>query len=176
MEPKLIDIQKFKDERGFFLQTYTPSLGLTETYYQDCVSFSKKNVCRGIHFQVLKPMSKIVTVLSGKIIDYIVDLRVNSPTYLQVIKFELTEDRPQSLFIPKGYGHAFFSLEDSLVSYKCSEVYHKSLDRTINVYDNLVDLQLPVSKENVILSEKDLNGMSISDYQKDFIFTVENTE
>ena len=176
MEPRLIEIQKFDDERGFFLQTFTPAIGLTDIFYQDCVSFSKKNVVRGIHFQVLKPMSKVVTVLKGKVVDFVVDLRVNSPNYLQVSKYELEEGRPQSLYVPRGYGHGFLCLEDILISYKCSETYYKSLDRTLSIDESQIKLDLPLDRERMIMSEKDSNGMYISDYQKDFVFTLENTK
>jgi dTDP-4-dehydrorhamnose 3,5-epimerase len=111
----------YPDERGFFKETYSTAkyraLGLLDEFIQDSVSFSSKNVIRGLHGD--PEMSKLVTVLRGKIWDVIVDLRSDSPTYLKWEGFELSEDNHVQLYIPKGFAHGFIALTDNVVfSYK----------------------------------------------------------
>jgi dTDP-4-dehydrorhamnose 3,5-epimerase len=111
----------YPDERGFFKETYSTAkyraLGLLDDFVQDSVSFSSKNVIRGLHGD--PEMSKLVTVLRGKIWDVIVDLRRDSPTYLKWEGFELSEDNHVQLYIPKGFAHGFIALTDNVIfSYK----------------------------------------------------------
>jgi dTDP-4-dehydrorhamnose 3,5-epimerase len=111
----------YPDERGFFKETYSTAkyraLGLLDEFVQDSVSFSSKNVIRGLHGD--PEMSKLVTVLRGKIWDVIVDLRSDSPTYLKWEGFELSEDNHVQLYIPKGFAHGFIALTDNVIfSYK----------------------------------------------------------
>ena len=111
----------FKDERGFFKETYSTAkyraLGLLDDFVQDSVSFSSKNVIRGMHGD--PEMSKLATVVRGKLWDVIVDLRKGSPTYLKWEGFELSEDNHVQLYIPKGFAHGFIALSDNVVfSYK----------------------------------------------------------
>ena len=109
------------DDRGFFKETYTTSkygaLGLTDTFIQDSVSFSSKNVIRGLHGD--PEMSKLVTVLRGKIWDVIVDVRAGSSTYGKWEGFYLSEHNHKQLYIPQGFAHGFIALTDDVVfSYK----------------------------------------------------------
>jgi dTDP-4-dehydrorhamnose 3,5-epimerase len=111
----------YEDDRGFFKETYSTAkyraLGLLDDFVQDSVSFSSKNVIRGLHGD--PEMSKLVTVLRGKIWDVIVDVRRGSPTYLKWEGFELSEDNHAQLYIPKGFAHGFIALTDNVVfSYK----------------------------------------------------------
>jgi dTDP-4-dehydrorhamnose 3,5-epimerase len=111
----------FKDERGFFKETYSTAkyraLGLTDEFVQDSVSVSAKNVIRGLHGD--PEMSKLVTVLRGNIWDVIVDVRQGSPTYGKWEGFDLGADNHVQLYIPKGCAHGFIALTDNVVfSYK----------------------------------------------------------
>jgi dTDP-4-dehydrorhamnose 3,5-epimerase len=111
----------WEDDRGFFKETYTTSkygaLGLTDAFVQDSVSFSSKNVIRGLHGD--PEMSKFVTVLRGKIWDVIVDVRRGSETYGKWEGFYLSEHNHRQLYIPKGFAHGFLALTDDVVfSYK----------------------------------------------------------
>jgi dTDP-4-dehydrorhamnose 3,5-epimerase len=116
----------WEDDRGFFKETYSTAkyaaLGLTDAFVQDSVSFSAKNVIRGLHGD--PEMSKFVTVLRGKIWDVIVDIRKGSPTYGKWEGFYLSEHNHKQLYIPKGFGHGFIALTDDIVfSYKHSALH-----------------------------------------------------
>jgi dTDP-4-dehydrorhamnose 3,5-epimerase len=116
----------FADERGFFKETYSTAkyraLGLTDEFVQDSISFSKQNVIRGLHGD--PEMSKLVTVLRGKIWDVIVDVRQGSPTYGTWEGFDLSEDNHVQLYVPKGCAHGFLALTSDVVfSYKHSALH-----------------------------------------------------
>jgi dTDP-4-dehydrorhamnose 3,5-epimerase len=111
----------YEDDRGFFKETYSTAkyraLGLNDEFAQDSVSYSSKNVIRGLHGD--PEMSKLVTVLRGKIWDVIVDVRKGSPTYGKWEGFDLSADNHVQLYIPKGLAHGFIALTDDVVfSYK----------------------------------------------------------
>ena len=126
LEPKV-----FGDERGSFMETYNREtfarLGLDMTFVQDNESVSAKGVLRGIHFQ--RPpfaQGKLVRVVSGRALDYAVDLRRNSPTYGQYACVELSGRNKRMMYLPEGFAHAFLSLEDDTVfNYKCTNFYNK---------------------------------------------------
>ena len=107
-EARIFVPEVFNDERGFFKETYSTAkyraLGLTDEFVQDSVSFSRRNVIRGLHYDVR--MSKLVQVLRGRIFDVIVDLRDGSPTSLRWQGFELSEDNHRQLYVPAGFAHA----------------------------------------------------------------------
>ena len=116
----------FPDDRGFFKETYSTAkyraLGLDDEFVQDSVSFSKKNVLRGLHGD--PEMSKLVTVLRGKIWDVVADIRPGSPTYGKWEGFDLSEDNHVQLYIPKGCLHGFLALTDQVVfNYKHSALH-----------------------------------------------------
>lgn len=149
-----------KDHRGRFVKPYHRDdfrnagieLDIKEEYY----SVSKKNVLRGLHFQ-LPPRAtiKAVTCLSGSIFDAVVDLRVDSPTYLEHFAVELTEEKGNLLFIPEGMAHGFFTLsEEALVLYMCSEVYSQEHDTGLKW--SSAGISWPVTAP--VVSDKD-NGL-----------------
>jgi dTDP-4-dehydrorhamnose 3,5-epimerase len=149
-----------KDHRGRFVKPYHRDdfrkagleLDIKEEYY----SVSKKNVLRGLHFQ-LPPRAtvKAVTCLSGAIFDAVVDLRVDSPTYLEYFSVELTEEKGNLLFIPEGMAHGFFTLsEEALVLYMCSEVYSQEHDTGLKW--SSAGISWPVTAP--VVSDKD-NGL-----------------
>ena len=116
----------YEDDRGFFKEVYSTgkyqALGLTDEFVQDSVSFSSKNVIRGLHGD--RAMSKLVTVLRGKIFDAIVDVREASPTYRAWQGFYLSEHNHVQLYIPPGFAHGFIALTDDVVfSYKHGALY-----------------------------------------------------
>ena len=123
---KIITPKVFGDNRGWFMETYSArdlkKYGIEADFVQDNRSFSaKKGIIRGLHFQ--KPpftQAKLLTCLRGAILDVAVDLRTQSPTYLQWISVELTEENKKQLFIPKGFAHGFLTLTDDVeIMYKC---------------------------------------------------------
>ncbi len=116
----------YEDDRGFFKETYSTekyrALGLVDAFVQDSVSVSSRNVIRGLHGD--PEMSKLVTILRGKIWDVIVDVRAGSPTYLKWEGFYLSEHNHVQLYIPKGFAHGFLALTDDVVfSYKHSALH-----------------------------------------------------
>ena len=167
-EVKFVNIKKFDDERGFFEELYRSNIfaksGIDHKFNQINLSFSKRNVFRGFHFQRNpEPQGKLVTVVSGKIIDYAVDLRKNSGFYKKNVHYELTNGG--MLFIPEGFAHGFLVLEDSYVLYLATSEFNSNLDSGIRYDDKELDIKLP---ENIIVSEKDKNLKSLNELNLEF--------
>ncbi|NJN40978.1 MAG: dTDP-4-dehydrorhamnose 3,5-epimerase, partial [Flammeovirgaceae bacterium] len=132
-------------------------------FVQDNLSFSKKNVLRGLHFQ--KPphsQAKMVMAITGKIQDVVVDLRENSSTFLQTFSCELVSEQPSALLIPEGFAHGFLALEDSHFFYKCTNYYHPTHETGIIWNDPKLNIQWGAS--NPILSEKDSQLQSLDEF------------
>ncbi|HIW86951.1 MAG TPA: dTDP-4-dehydrorhamnose 3,5-epimerase [Candidatus Onthomorpha intestinigallinarum] len=167
LEPKV-----FGDERGSFMETYNREtfarLGLDMTFVQDNESVSAKGVLRGIHFQ--RPpfaQGKLVRVVSGRALDYAVDLRRNSPTYGQYACVELSGRNKRMMYLPEGFAHAFLSLEDDTVfNYKCTNFYNKQSEDGLLWSDKDLGIEWPV--DNPILSEKDLRLGLFKDFVSPF--------
>ena len=136
------------DHRGFFSELYNNSYNI-ESKQINC-SFSHKNVFRGIHQATF---AKLVSCVSGKIIDFCVDLRPESPTYLQHFAIELSPEKNKQLYIPHNCGHGFFALEDSIVVYAQDDIYDASKETT-HCYKQF-NLILPIINIEMILSDKD---------------------
>ena len=165
--------KQFLDNRGFFMETFQKkifkNMGINDNFKKENFSFSKnKNTFRGIHFQTY-PMaqSKLVTVLSGEIIDIVVDLRFNSKTFGRSIKIKLGSDKMSMLYIPAGFGHGFLTIKkDTLVSYKVSEYYSPKHEKTLSINDSKINIRLGISRDKLILSKKDKNGLKLHEIQK----------
>lgn len=128
----------FEDDRGFFKETYSTrkyrELGLVDDFVQDSVSFSTRNVVRGLHYD--RAMSKFVQVLRGTIWDAIVDIRRASPTFLRWQGFILSEHNHKQLYIPPGFAHGFVALSDDVVfSYKHGALYDPATEGAIRWND-----------------------------------------
>jgi dTDP-4-dehydrorhamnose 3,5-epimerase len=169
-EVKLVEVELFKDNRGFFFESYNKDnlkkLGILSIFCQDNISYSKeKYTLRGIHFQSYpKTQSKLLSVLSGEIIDIVVDLRKKSKTFGKYIKVKLSAKKRQYLFIPGGFGHGFCTLEkQTLVSYKVDNYYSPKNDYTLSIFDEDINIKIGIDKNKLILSKKDLNGKSFKD-------------
>jgi len=148
----------FQDERGYFLETYSvkafADAGLEMTFVQDNLSFSKKGVVRGLHFQNAPfAQGKLVRVITGKVLDIAVDIRPNSPTFGKWESFVLDAERANMAYVPEGFAHGFAALENSLFSYKCTNVYDK--DSESGILWNDKDLAIDWQIINPIISEKD---------------------
>jgi len=161
----------YEDDRGYFFESYNQNefkkININDEFIQDNQSFSKKGVVRGLHLQ--KPpfeQGKLVRVLSGKVLDVAVDVRNGSKTYGQYLMVELSSEKNNMFYIPKGFAHGFVSLEDSIFSYKCSNIYNKESEVSINPLDK--DLNIDWGFENPILSEKDLTALSFKDFNTPF--------
>ncbi|MCO4782087.1 MAG: dTDP-4-dehydrorhamnose 3,5-epimerase family protein [Candidatus Cloacimonetes bacterium] len=164
-EPKLIQPPVHNDLRGSFIKPFNYDQ-MPVDFKEYFVSNSNKGVIRGLHFQ--KPPfdhSKLVSVLSGSIIDVIVDLRKNSKTFQQVQSFSLNSSNGHSLFIPTGFAHGFLSLEDNtIVSYLVSSTYSKESDDGI-LYSS-IDFDWNI--KSPILSNRDLGFQTLQNYDSPF--------
>ena len=152
------------DNRGYFLElfrndTITEITGFSFVQYN--YSFSRKGVLRGFHFQ--KPpfvQAKLAIVLSGKVLDIVVDMRRDSETFGRHYKCLLDGEKMNMLFVPKGFAHGFLALEDSRFLYKCSEYYNQQADSGFIWNDTKLGIEWP--GEEFILSEKD---RKLSDFE-----------
>ncbi|GAB3940746.1 dTDP-4-dehydrorhamnose 3,5-epimerase [Spirosoma harenae] len=148
----------FNDERGHFFESYNEpifaSLGLPTEFVQDNQSFSVKGVLRGLHMQK-EPFAqgKLVRVISGQVLDVAVDLRPDSKTFGQYETFLLDAKLSNLVYIPEGFAHGFVALEDSIFSYKCTNVYNKTSESGILWNDP--DLNIDWGIKDPIVSVKD---------------------
>lgn len=162
----------FKDNRGYFLETYRLSYlneaGISNDFVQENESSSSKGVIRGLHFQVPPhSQAKLVRVVKGKVIDVAVDLRKNSSTFGKYAMVELDDATKKSFYIPAGFAHGFISLADeTILQYKCSDYYCKECERTIAWNDPI--LNITWNYKNPILSDKDMHAMSFSEFDSPF--------
>lgn len=156
----------YSDNRGAFMETWNrksmAEAGLPTTWVQDNFSVSKKNVLRGIHYQVIQPQGKLVRVTHGAVLDVAVDLRRGSASFTQHFAVELSEENGRMLWIPEGFGHAFLVLtEVAGFAYKVTDYYSPAGERTIVWNDADLAIPWPIAPENAILSDKDRNGAEL---------------
>ena len=192
----IIEEKVYEDERGYFMETWNelnysnrkllsniPSLKAIQNdnslfstlFLQDNMSVSHKNVFRGLHYQTgMWEQSKLVRVLKGSVVDFIVDLRQESQTYGKFEYFELNDKNKLSLFVPPYFAHGFLSLEDDTIfTYKCGNYYNKEHEGSINVLDpivrnitnnhetimDVISLYVPIDDDkDLLMSEKDRNA------------------
>lgn len=151
------------DDRGAFWETWNQrrmnEAGLPSSWAQDNFSRSKKNVIRGIHYQVEQPQGKLVHVTDGAVLDVVVDLRRSSSTFGKHIAIELDSDTGRTLWIPKGFGHGFLALTDVVgFAYKVTDYYSPEGERTIVWNDPDLAIAWPIEDECAIVSPKDRRG------------------
>ncbi|MFB6209888.1 MAG: dTDP-4-dehydrorhamnose 3,5-epimerase [Candidatus Nanohaloarchaea archaeon] len=155
----MVEPQVFEDERGFFMETYVRKdfreAGIEADFIQDNFSRSKKNVLRGLHFQKGEhAQAKLVRCVRGGILDVIVDLRKDSPTFSEHIKVELSEENRKMIYVPRGFAHGFLVLSDTAeVCYKVDNDYSPESESGIIWNDPTLDIDWPV--ENPVLSDDD---------------------
>lgn len=153
----------YRDPRGAFFETFNlramSEAGLPTEWVQDNFSVSKKNVLRGIHYQIKQAQGKLVRVAQGAVLDVAVDLRRTSPAFGEHFAVELSSENGKMLWIPKGFGHGFLALtEDVGFAYKVTDYYSPQAERTILWNDPGLAIQWPVSAEVAIVSDKDRQG------------------
>ena len=159
----LIKTSIYKDRRGFFKEVEKNKI-LKKKFIFDCFSYSKKNTLRGMHLQRRKSQAKIITVVQGKILDVVVDLRKNSKTYGKYFAIEISQNSNFSLFIPEKFAHGFLCLsKDCAVYYKCTNYRDMKSETTIKWNDKKLNIKWPIKKP--ILSKKDKNGINFIDFK-----------
>ncbi len=162
-----IEPDVYIDDRGFFMETfhierYRKLLGINLDFVQDNISRSSKNVLRGMHFQKNYPQGKIVKASRGEILDVVVDLRKDSPTYGTWESFRLSEKNKLQVWIPPGFAHGFLVMSDSAdFEYKCTEYYHPEDELCLMWNDPEVAIDWTIN--DPILTEKDKKGLSLKD-------------
>ena len=168
----VIEPTVFKDERGYFVETYNQNdmkeAGLDMVFVQDNQSMSVRGVLRGLHFQKQYPQGKLVRVVRGKVFDVAVDLRKDSKTYGNYYGIVLTESNKLQFFIPKGFAHGFMVLSNiAEFVYKCDEFYHPEDEDGIIWNDENINIRWPLEKiggeGQLILSAKDKMWKKISE-------------
>ena len=160
------------DERGALIKDYNIDVfhanGIGHELREVFYTVSRRGVIRAIHFQLIRQQPKLVRCISGHIYDVIVDLRPGSKTFGQWRGFHLTGENMDSLLVPAFFGHGYLVIEDSIVSYKCAEVFCGEGDSGIMYDDPDIGVEWPFEeiggKEKLIISEKDKNLMSLAQY------------
>lgn len=165
-----------KDSRGYFFESYSERLfhteGITTRFVQDNQSKSSFGVIRGLHYQ-LNPhaQTKLVRVLSGKILDVAVDIRTGSPTFGKTYSLELSAENNKQLLIPKGFAHGFSVLSETAeVMYKCDEFYYKESEAGILYNDAALNIDWQIPADKAIISDKDQQQPSLMNCKNNFVF------
>jgi dTDP-4-dehydrorhamnose 3,5-epimerase len=163
---KLVEPRTFEDSRGFFFESYNERVltaaGIAGPFVQDNQSFSKKDVVRGLHYQVEQAQGKLIRCISGEIYDVAVDIRRSSPTFGKWVGETLTSDNRRMLWIPAGFAHGFMVLSETAeVLYKATDFYAPQFERTILWNDPALKIDWP-HQNQAILSPKDLAGATLN--------------
>jgi dTDP-4-dehydrorhamnose 3,5-epimerase len=173
---KILEPKYFEDFRGYFCETYSSrtmhEFGIDAVFVQDNHSYNnKKGIVRGIHFQNNpRAQAKLVRCVRGRVMDYAVDLRKDSPTFKKWVKVELSAENHKQILIPQGFGHGYITLEDNCeVFYKNDELYYPEYDRAIAYNDP--EIAIDWGMDSPIISEKDTKAPKLAD--SDVNFTIE---
>ena len=163
----LIKNKSYKDNRGYFKELIRENV-INKNFPFVVMSFSKKNVIRGLHIQTTNSQGKFVSVLKGKIFDVAVDLRKNSKTFGKVYKCLLSEKNNKSIFIPPGFAHGFQTLDkENYIIYSCTKYRNKKSETTIKFDDK--DFKIKWPNKKFVISAKDKKGISLSEYKKKYL-------
>lgn len=170
----IIKPQIFKDSRGYFFESFSQREFNEKVtpiqFVQDNESCSSYGVMRGLHFQ--KPpysQSKLVRCVKGSVLDVAVDIRKGSPTYGKHVAVELSAENHLQFFIPKGFAHGFAVLsEEAIFQYKCDEFYTPQSEGGIQLMDESLGINWPISADDAILSDKDKKYPKLSEITSDF--------
>jgi dTDP-4-dehydrorhamnose 3,5-epimerase len=164
-EVLVLEPRVFEDARGHFFEAYNRetlgNLGISLEFVQDNQSLSKKNVLRGLHYQIRRPQGKLIRVLQGEIFDVAVDCRRSSPHFGRAVHANLSAENRKMFWIPAGFAHGFLVLSDRAeVLYKATEFYAPSHERTLLWNDP--ELAIPWPDSDPILSDKDRLGLTFA--------------
>jgi dTDP-4-dehydrorhamnose 3,5-epimerase len=158
---EIYETKIFNDNRGNVREAFN-SKDNKKQLRLSVVSKSKKNVIRGLHYQIKKPQDKLIGVLKGKILDVVVDLRKNSKTFGKHFKIILSDKNGKMLFVPKGFAHGFLGLsDDNIVLYSCSDFRYPQYERSIKWNDK--NLKIKWGIKNPIISKRDRSAQSFVD-------------
>ena len=165
----IIEPKVFNDQRGYFFEAWKKAefeehIGKIE-FVQDNESRSSYGVLRGLHYQKGEfSQAKLVRVIKGKVLDVAVDLRKSSTTFGKYVAVELSEENKRQFFIPRGFAHGFVVLsDDAIFTYKVDNVYAPHAEASIRWNDETIGIEWPIDPKDVITSEKDLHGRSLTE-------------
>ena len=162
-----VNNKSFKDKRGYFKELMKEK-DLKKKFPFLVMSFSKKNVIRGLHLQTKNSQGKFISVIKGKIFDVAVDLRKNSKTFGMYISTIISEKNSKSIFIPKGFAHGFFALDkENYMLYGCSDYRNKNAE--VGIIWNDKDLNIKWPKKNIVVSTKDKKNISFQEFKKKYL-------
>ena len=161
---KIIKSPIFSDRRGYFKELIIEK-NIDERFPFKVMSFSKKNVLRGMHLQLKNPQGKYISVIKGSILDVAIDLRKKSKTFLKIFSVILSEKNAKSIFIPEGFAHGFCTLsKENYIVYSCTKYRSKNHEITIKWDDPKLKNIWPIKKP--ILSSKDKRGIFLKEFLK----------
>jgi dTDP-4-dehydrorhamnose 3,5-epimerase len=163
----VIEPRVFREDRGWFMESWSSERyareGVPASFSQDNVSFSVPGVVRGLHFQHPTDQGKLVTALEGEILDVIVDVRPDSPTFRKWVGVVLSSDNLKQVWIPEGYAHGFVARKPSLVTYKTSAPYDLAASRIVRWDDEDIGIDWGLDAKAAILSPKDAAAPRLRD-------------
>jgi len=183
---KVIRFEKFNDERGYLTEVYNVNdfknycdFLKDYNFLQVNEVFSFKNSFRGLHFQFAPKMGKLVRLIYGRLVDFALDLRINSPTYKHIIGYEVqsTCEYSEWIWLPPEFAHGVLLLENSMLEYFCTGTYNPDTERTISIYSDDINWSKcnadvvtefsDLDKSTLIIKERDLQAMSISAWEQE---------
>jgi len=157
----------FNDNRGYFLELYKKKI-IKKNFPFTCISYSKKNVIRGLHMQIKDTQAKYISVLKGKVLDVVVDLRKNSKTFGKYFKVVLSEKNSKSIYVPEGFAHGFCGLgKQNYLLYSCSNYRNKNAEIGIKWNDSKLKIKWPKMKP--VISKKDTNNITFEEFKKKYL-------
>lgn len=169
---KVFEPQVWRDDRGYFYEVYNQQTfekaGIASDFVQDNQALSTYGVLRGLHYQ-LPPFAqaKLVRVMQGEVLDVVVDIRNDSPTYGQSYSIRLSDANKTQLFIPRGFAHGYVVLSDTAIfAYKCDNLYSKAHDAGLYFNDPKLKIDWQIDLNKAILSEKDKVQPKFGDHKK----------
>jgi len=169
----------FEDQRGFFMESYSKKtfqeLGFDYNFVQDNQSFNKKKYTfRGLHYQLYpKAQTTYLRVISGAILDIVLDIRKGSPTFGKIFSTKISANNKKQLLISKGFAHGFLTLSDDVnILYKMDEFYAPQYDRVINFQDKKIGLDLGIDLNKLIIAEKDKLAPNLEDAEINFVYKM----
>ena len=152
---------KHKDKRGYLRELVLEKL-INKKFKFQILSVSKKNVLRGLHFQIKKSQGKLISVVKGEIFDVAVDLRKNSKTFGKHFSIILNEKNCTSVFIPPGFAHGFLTLKkENIVCYSCTEYRSPKDERSLKYNDPKLNIKWPAKKFNISIKDKNAKSLKL---------------
>ena len=171
-EVQMFELDVYHDERGFFTESFTNTVVDSYEFVQDNHSYSRNHTLRGLHYQLSPGQAKLVRVISGSVLDFVVDVRRDSPTFGKYELFYLTGDVEtgpgrSTILIPVGFAHGFFALENTHFVYKVTSHYDPDKERGIRWNDPEIGLASLIQRIDPLVSDKDLKAPLLADAELD---------